>query len=88
MGTTFTAFQKLIGFAYIDKKIGEPVTKSVNLMLEMFPFPPHKLDSGISDLLLEYLPVITLFSFICLCPALLKRVVEEKQTGIKVIFNV
>lgn len=49
-----------------------------------FPYPPYKSDFGVTSLLMHYLPLMTLFSFIFVCPAVLKRVVEEKYCGIKV----
>lgn len=41
-------------------------------------------DMGFTEIYNIVLPVLTVISFLFLCPSLLKRVVEEKQTGIKV----
>lgn len=54
------------------------------IMLQEFPYPPYLNDLGFTDMFLYVLPIVTIFSFVFLCPAVIKRVVEEKQTGIKV----
>lgn len=54
-----------------------------SISFEEFPYPPHSKDEGV-DLFMQVLPLITLFGFILLVPAVMTRIVEEKATGIKV----
>lgn len=72
--------------SFIEKEkesLGEHIPAILFEALE-FPYPPHKADSGLSSIFIHYYPLITLCSFIFVCPAVLMRVVEEKYTGIKV----
>ncbi|XP_066249198.1 phospholipid-transporting ATPase ABCA3-like [Euwallacea similis] len=81
----FLTLQKAIDMSFIEKE-AEAVGRSVPevfLEVEEFPYPPYKSDIGSSALFVYYLPLITLFSFLFICPAVLQRVVEEKYTGIK-----
>jgi hypothetical protein len=59
----------------------------VTFSIQQFPDPPHTLDSGLDQLYIYFLPLATIFSFICLCLAVLKRVGEDKCSGTKVIIN-
>lgn len=70
--------------SFIEESMGKNIDDQYSLSLEEFPYPPYKRDEMFTILFREYLPLLTLFSFIFLCPAVLKRVVEEKQTGTKV----
>lgn len=56
----------------------------VTLVMQEFPYPPFLNDIGIADMFSLVLPLVTIFSFVFLCPAVLKRIVEEKSSGIKV----
>jgi ATP-binding cassette subfamily A (ABC1) protein 3 len=49
----------------------------------MFPHPAYREDNFTSVFSI-ILPLCTVLSFVMLCPAILKRVVEEKETGVKV----
>ncbi|CAH1954987.1 unnamed protein product [Acanthoscelides obtectus] len=72
--------------AAIDVSFMENVLKRNNpsvLFTKVMPYPPHIVDNGVDAIFKEMLPLITLFSFIFLCPAVLKRVVEEKYSGTK-----
>ncbi|KAJ8925956.1 hypothetical protein NQ315_009809 [Exocentrus adspersus] len=79
----YLAIQKAIDLSFIEKSLGRDLEDNVTLLMQEFPYPPHKEDSALSTMFLIYLPVITLFSFIFICPAVLKRVVEEKYSGTK-----
>lgn len=72
----------------IDTSYIEQVTAKKDIPFDItfqeFPYPPYIKDAGISDLFMYFLPLVTIFSFILLCPAVIKRVAEEKYTGIKV----
>lgn len=70
--------------SFIEKVYGNELESNITLMVQEFPYPPHKQDSALSTMFLNYLPAITLFSFIFISPAVLKRVVEEKYLGTKV----
>lgn len=73
--------------SFIEERLGREVENNYSLYVKEFPYPPHKIDEVVTSLFIEYLPLLTLFSFIFLCPAVLKRVVEEKQTGTKVKYK-
>lgn len=83
--TGFLALQFAIDTSFIETITG--TNDLPNIAFQEFPYPPHTVDIGASDLFTYYLPFITVFSFILLCPAVVKRVVEEKFSGIKVIFS-
>jgi hypothetical protein len=54
----------------------------------MFPHPAYHEDN-FTDIFSAILPLFFVISFVMLCPAILKRVVEEKETGVKVcVFQV
>lgn len=80
--------QKAIDISFIEVNSGKDIEDQFNFYLKEFPYPPHKVDEGITSIFIEYLPLLTLFSFIFVCPAILKRVVEEKQTGTKVTYTI
>lgn len=80
----FLSLQKAIDMSFIEEHSQKNIDENISLYVKEFPYPPYKVDEVISALFIEYLPLLTLFSFIFLCPAILKRVVEEKQTGTKV----
>ncbi|XP_057653241.1 ATP-binding cassette sub-family A member 2-like isoform X1 [Diorhabda carinulata] len=80
----FLAVQMALDMAFLEYNSKQTdLEEKYSIVVEEFPYPPYKLDSAITKLFLEFLPLITLFSFIFLCPAVLKRVVEEKHSGIK-----
>ncbi|CAH1126706.1 unnamed protein product [Ceutorhynchus assimilis] len=81
----FLALQKSIDMSFIEKekeKQGGKLPKT-DIQLQEFPYPPYKLDSGMSNFFMNLLPLMTLFSFLFVIPLVLKRIVEEKYTGIK-----
>ncbi|XP_066249197.1 phospholipid-transporting ATPase ABCA3-like [Euwallacea similis] len=81
----FLALQKAVDMSFIENEVKKQGGKPQELTVEVqeFPYPPYKSDDGIISMFILYLPLMTLFSFIVVCPAVLKRVVEEKYSGIK-----
>lgn len=57
--------------------------KPPRVSFEELPYPPHKEDAGIMEMFMHVLPLITIFGFVLILPAVLKRIIEEKSTGIK-----
>jgi hypothetical protein len=51
--------------------------------MEPFPYPGYHRDS-FAEVYATFLPMCTVISFVMLCPAILKRVVEEKDSGVEV----
>lgn len=51
--------------------------------VQQFPYPAYHQDNFI-HVLTTFLPMCTVISFVMLCPAILKRVVEEKESGVRV----
>lgn len=51
--------------------------------LQKFPYPAYHEDDFVT-VFSSVLPLFTVISFVMLCPASLKRVVEEKETGVRV----
>ncbi|XP_018325058.1 retinal-specific ATP-binding cassette transporter [Agrilus planipennis] len=81
----FMALQLAIETSYIEMVSG---AKLPNIFLQEFPIPPHLNDIGINDMFNYILPIVTVFSFVTLCLSVLKRVVEEKNTGIKELIKI
>ncbi|CAG9862052.1 unnamed protein product [Phyllotreta striolata] len=77
----FIPIQMALDMSFIEQNLKKDLDLPI-MQLE-FPYPPHKRDSFTTTLFLDLLSLITLFSFIFMCPAVLKRVVEEKYTGTK-----
>ncbi|KAJ8935390.1 hypothetical protein NQ314_012806 [Rhamnusium bicolor] len=75
------SIQKALDISYIEKLSGRNLDANITIGMLEFPYPPHIVDSAITTVFDTYIPLITLFSFIFLCPAVLKRVVEEKESG-------
>ncbi|PNF40610.1 ATP-binding cassette sub-family A member 3 [Cryptotermes secundus] len=78
--SNFLAFQLLLDKTFIAMTGTEP--SSYKLNLQQFPYPAYHQDDFVS-IFTSILPFCTVISFVMLCPAILKRVVEEKQTGVK-----
>lgn len=80
LNSHFLSLQYLLDKAFLSLS-GIPWT-SYNLTLQEFPYPTYRSDDFV-DIFSVLLPFCTVLSFVMLCPAILKRVVEEKQTGVK-----
>lgn len=79
----FVALQIALDLSFIELSMNADKLP-IDVMIEEFPYPPHTNDAGLNDIFMHFLPIITIFSFIFLCPAVLKRVSDEKHSGIKV----
>ncbi|XP_050295915.1 phospholipid-transporting ATPase ABCA3-like isoform X2 [Anthonomus grandis grandis] len=77
--------QKALDMSFIEKEKESQNGQmpEITLLSQEFPYPPHTMDSGLPSMLMSVLPLITLFSFIFAYPAVLKRVVQEKHSGIR-----
>lgn len=53
----------------------------------MYPYPPYVQDNGISQIYGSLLPSVVVLSLVLLSPSLIKSVVHEKETGVKVSEN-
>lgn len=74
--------QMALDSAFYEMKSGHAIP--VKVFMQEFPYPPYVIDAGVNEIFMDILPIMTIFTFVFLCPAVLKRVVEEKTTGIKV----
>lgn len=79
----YAALQVALDKAYIELQLGNSI-ENLDFSMQEFPDPPRVVDSSLNQLLMYFLPLITMFSFMFLCPAVLQRVGEEKFSGIKV----
>ncbi|XP_044266047.1 phospholipid-transporting ATPase ABCA1-like [Tribolium madens] len=77
----FAALQVAIDLAFLELQTLK--SPKIDFSIQEFPDPPHTDDSGLSQLFIYFLPLITIFSFIFLCPAVLQKVGEEKHSGTK-----
>ena len=82
MDKGFIAIQSALDTSFIEIVSKRPFNTS--LSFQEFPYPPHYADDGFSIFFIHILPVVTMFSFVFLCPVILRNVVEEKVNGIKV----
>lgn len=53
--------------------------------VQKFPYPEYSENYDVFiTIFTTVLPLFTILSFLMLCPSTLKRIVEEKETGVKV----
>ena len=58
---------------------------SLQFSVQTFPYPESSDNQDIfTQIFTALLPLFTVLSFVMLCPSTMKRVVEEKETGVKV----
>jgi ATP-binding cassette subfamily A (ABC1) protein 3 len=81
----FAALQIAIDQAFIKIHTSEKDNKYKKMIfsIQQFPDPPQTLDSGLNQFFIYFLPLITIFSFIFLFPAVVQRVGEDKCSGTK-----
>lgn len=77
----FLALQLALDKSFIEMATNKELPA---ITFQEFPFPPYTKDLGLQIMYENVLPLITIFSFILLCPAVIKRIVEEKYSGSKV----
>lgn len=71
----------------LDISFIEMVSKAampVKMFFQEFPYPPHADNSAFNEIFMAVMPAATMFSFVFMLQAVLKRILEEKVTGIKV----
>ncbi|KAF7277991.1 hypothetical protein GWI33_008987 [Rhynchophorus ferrugineus] len=78
----YLQLQLAIDMSYIEK-ISKKDTENIFIQIQEFPYPPHKADKGLTPMFYHFLPLVTLMSFIFVCPSIIQRVVAEKHSGIK-----
>lgn len=78
----FLAMQMAVDKAYL--KMANPSKKSNYVMvLQKFPYPPYVQDDIFKIVFQQIMPICTMLSFILIFPSILKRLVEEKSSGVK-----
>ncbi len=87
----FQTFQTLIDLAYIQIVTGEQIfPETINdrdsllwmTATEAMPYPEY-LENNLAAILDFMLPLFTVLSFCFIVPPLMKRIVHEKQSGVK-----
>lgn len=78
----FLTVQYALDKAFIEKNSKSPL--NVQLLTKGIAFPPRVKDVGLSQIYRDFLPLITIISFMFIIPAVVQRIVEEKRSGIKV----
>ncbi|CAG7730793.1 unnamed protein product [Allacma fusca] len=71
---------------FMDKAITQVVTmKSIKqkISVQAFPYPPYKSKVDFSSLITPVLPIFLVTGFIFIVPSILRKVVAEKESGIK-----
>lgn len=82
MDRGFLAFQMAIDQVYMN--MANPSRKSnFQMVLQRFPYPPYIQNDLSQAVFLIIMPICTMLSFVLICPSILKRLVEEKNTGVK-----
>ena len=56
----------------------------LQMVTQMFPYPPYLQDNGINQFYGNILPTFIVFSLVLLSPTLIKGIVHEKETGVRV----
>uniref|UniRef100_A0A1Y1MN73 ABC transporter domain-containing protein n=2 Tax=Photinus pyralis TaxID=7054 RepID=A0A1Y1MN73_PHOPY len=82
----FLAFQMALESSYIEMVSNRSLPIAINV--EEFPYPPHINDSELKNVIIYFLPVITVLSFTLLCPMIISSVMEDKVTGMKELMRV
>ncbi|XP_049818553.1 phospholipid-transporting ATPase ABCA3 isoform X2 [Aethina tumida] len=77
----FLTVQYALDKAFIEKNSKSPL--NVQLLTKGIAFPPRVKDVGLSQIYRDFLPLITIISFMFIIPAVVQRIVEEKRSGIK-----
>ena len=54
------------------------------MQTQMYPYPPYIQDFGMSQFYGSALPTFVVLSFVLLSPSLIKSIVYEKETGVRV----
>ncbi|XP_069681458.1 phospholipid-transporting ATPase ABCA3-like isoform X2 [Periplaneta americana] len=76
----FLTLQVLLDKAFMEEQ--HINSSGFQFAIQKFPYPEHKIDLLV-QVFSAILPSFMVISFVMLCPSILKRIVEEKQTGAK-----
>lgn len=78
----FLSIQMAIDKVYL--KMANPSKKSnYEVVLQKFPYPSYVQDDIFKTVFQVVMPICTMLSFVLICPSILKRLVEEKSSGVK-----
>ncbi|XP_075216775.1 phospholipid-transporting ATPase ABCA3-like isoform X2 [Lycorma delicatula] len=77
----FLTLQKTLDLVFIEKMTKQKI--GLNIKMSEFPYPEYTNSSNVQAALSIILPVIVIISFCLILPNIIKRVVEEKETGVK-----
>ncbi|KAG0724246.1 ATP-binding cassette sub-family A member 3 [Chionoecetes opilio] len=81
----FALLQSWIDRLYISKLTGNmSYMDGYKLEIESYPYPPYTDDSGMSQIYGTLLPSYMILAFVLLSPSLIKNIVHEKETGVRV----
>nr|CAD7459511.1 unnamed protein product [Timema tahoe] len=80
--TDFISLQHALDTSFIEY-VSETSPLPFDYTMQRFPYPAYVEEFNMSDFNRIMLPIMTVLSFLMLCPSILKRVVEEKHTGVK-----
>uniref|UniRef100_T1JGM6 ABC transporter domain-containing protein n=1 Tax=Strigamia maritima TaxID=126957 RepID=T1JGM6_STRMM len=81
---TFICLQHAIAIRAIEKKSNESnLFANYKISTVQFPFPPYYMDQEFSTVLKILLPLYITLSFIFTAPITVRRIVREKEIGIK-----
>jgi len=84
----FLALQLMLDKTFISMALAVTGNNSIdlngyNLNIQPYPYAKYKKDSKFEPLLKEILPLFTVFGFLLMCSQTIKRVVDEKDSGVK-----
>ncbi|KAF5283848.1 hypothetical protein FQA39_LY04668 [Lamprigera yunnana] len=75
------ALQMALETSYIDLSVPDQ-KNSFTILMQEFPYPPYVDISGTADML-DYVPLVTVLSFLFICGNLLSSITESKVSGMK-----
>ena len=75
--------QHAINEGIVNKRVPGADQESISVGLQRYPYPPY-VDDYFINALQTYLPLIFLLSFIVTAPSIVKDIVIEKESRLKV----
>lgn len=81
--TGFLTLQLALDKAFIGFSTSNDSLKDYKFSIQSYPYANYILDSQFSQLFQISLPLFTVMSFLLMCSNTIKRVVEEKDSGVK-----
>nr|XP_022908694.1 ATP-binding cassette sub-family A member 3-like isoform X1 [Onthophagus taurus]XP_022908696.1 ATP-binding cassette sub-family A member 3-like isoform X2 [Onthophagus taurus] len=82
----FLPIQYAIELSFIEIVTGKPL--DTQFKFEEFPYPPHSIDSGMNEVFIKALPLVTILSFLFICSSVLNNIVQEKSQGMKELMKI